>query len=177
MRVIAGRLKYKNLYYKKNRNLRPTRSIVRRSFFDTIMGMIDGSVFLDFFAGSGSVGMEALSRGAKKVIFVDNSRDSVSLIMRNTRNMDNVKIVKSDAERFLNNKILKSVDIVYIDPPYAFDFNSFLDKFFSTVNKNAIVCVEHDKRTQLKDKFGEFIKLKSRVFGKNTLDYYGVGDE
>ncbi len=177
MRVIAGKLKYKKLHYKKNTKLRPTRSIVRKSFFDTIKGVIEGSVFLDLFAGSGSLGMEALSRGAKKVIFVDNSKESISLINQNTKGAENVEIVKSDAERFLESDSLKSVDLAYIDPPYKFDSNSFLKKFFSKVNRNAIVCVEHDKKTKLDDKFGAFKKFKSRTFGKNTLDYYGVSDE
>ncbi len=177
MRVIAGNLKYKKLYYKRNRKLRPTRNIVKKSFFDTIKGIVENSVFLDLFAGSGSVGIEALSRGAKKVIFVDSSKESISLITYNTKNVGNVEIVKSDAERFLDSRVLKTVDIAYIDPPYRFDFNSFLDSFFSKVNKTAIVCIEHGKNVQLKDKFGKFRKLKNRVFGKNTLDYYGVEDE
>ncbi len=177
MRVIAGKLKYKKLYYKKNVFLRPTRSIVRKSFFDTMMGLIEGSVFLDLFAGSGSVGMEALSRGAKKVIFVDNSKDSISLINRNTKGIENVEVVRSDAERFLDSEIMKVVDVVYIDPPYEFDFNGFLDKFFSKINKKAIVCVEHDIRTTLRESFSDFKRIKSKTFGKNTLDYYGVEDE
>ncbi len=154
--------------------MRPTRSIVRKSFFDTIRDLIEGSVFLDLFAGSGSIGMEAISRGAEKVIFVDSSSESISLIARNTRNMENVEIIKSDAERFLDSSVLETVDIVYIDPPYKFNLDSFLDRFFSKVNKNAIVCVEHEKGTKLRDKFGDFSRLKNRVFGKNTLDYYGA---
>ena len=177
MRVIAGKLKYKKLYYKKNATLRPTRSIVRKSFFDTMMGLIEGSVFLDLFAGSGSVGMEALSRGAKKVVFVDSSKESISLINRNTKGIENVEVVRSDAERFLDNEIMKIVDVVYMDPPYEFDFDGFLDKFFSKVNRNAIVCVEHDIRTPLRESFNGFKRIKSRTFGKNTLDYYGVENE
>ena len=177
MRVIAGKLKYKKLHYKKNRKLRPTRSIVRKSFFDTVRGIIEDSIFLDLFAGSGSLGMEALSRGAKKVIFVDNSKESISLINKNTKGNENVEVVKSDAERFLESEHMKSVDLAYIDPPYNYNFNNFLKKFFSKINRNAIVCVEHDKNTKLDNEFGEFKKFKSRTFGKNTLDYYGVSDE
>lgn len=177
MRVIAGKLKYKRLHYKKNKKMRPTRNIVRKSFFDTVRGIIENSVFLDLFAGSGSLGMEALSRGARKVIFVDNSKESISLINRNTKGFENVQVIKSDAERFLDSELLKNVDLAYIDPPYEYNFNDFLKKFFTKINRSAIVCIEHDKKTRLDDEFGEFKRFKSRTFGKNTLDYYGVSDE
>lgn len=174
MRVIAGKLKYKRLHYRKSSRLRPTRNIVRRSFFDTLMGLVEGSVFLDLFAGSGSVGMEALSRGAKRVIFVDNSRESISVLSKNTREIENADVIKEDAERFLESEILSYIDIAYIDPPYNYDFNGFLEKFFSRINKDAIVCVEHDKKIALKESFNGFKKIKTKTFGKNTLDYYGV---
>ncbi len=177
MRVIAGKLKYKKLHYNKDKRIRPTRSIVRKSFFDTVMGLVEGSVFLDLFAGSGSMGIEALSRGASKVFFVDRSSESINLIKKNVKSAWNVEVIKQDAERFIDSEIVKIVDLVYIDPPYDFDFNGFLERFFSVVNRNAIVCVEHDKKTQLKESFGSFRKIKSRTFGKNTLDYFGVNDE
>ncbi|AEA33993.1 16S rRNA (guanine(966)-N(2))-methyltransferase RsmD [Hippea maritima] len=177
MRIIAGKLKYKRLYFKKNQNLRPTRNIVKKSFFDTMRGLIEGCVFLDLFAGSGSVGMEALSRGAKRVVFVDSSNDSVSLIRKNTNNFDNVDVIKSDAEKFLDNPLVRSAGVVYVDPPYAFDVEVFLEKLFKVVNRNAIVCVEHDKKRHLRGDFGLFKCFKSKNFGKNTLDYFGVVDE
>ncbi|WP_025270150.1 16S rRNA (guanine(966)-N(2))-methyltransferase RsmD [Hippea sp. KM1] len=177
MRIIAGKLKYKKLYYKKNQFLRPTRSIVRKSFFDTMRDVIEGSVFVDLFAGSGSIGMEALSRGAKRVIFVDSAKESVDLIRKNTRDMDNVDVLKMDAFRFLDEPILKRADVIYVDPPYSFEIDGFLMGLFDMVNRDAIVCVEHDKKSPINSEFGQFRRFKSRSFGKNTLDYFGVIDE
>ncbi len=177
MRVIAGKTKYKKLYFKRNQLLRPTRSIVRKSFFDTMMGLIEDSVFLDLFAGCGSIGTEALSRGAKKVVFVDKSKESISLIKKNVKGFENAEVIKSDAVDFLDNPILKEITVAYVDPPYDYEINQFLFKLFDVINPEAVVCVEHDKKTNLFDSFGEFRKFKSRTFGKNMLDYFGVGYE
>jgi len=144
MRVIAGKLKYKKLYYRKSSRLRPTRSIVRKSL------------------------------GAKRVIFVDNSKVSISILSKNTREIENADVIKEDAERFLESEILSYVDIAYIDPPYNYDFDGFLEKFFLRINKDAIVCVEHDKKILLRGSFNGFKRIKTKTFGKNTLDYYGV---
>ncbi|WP_051904410.1 16S rRNA (guanine(966)-N(2))-methyltransferase RsmD [Hippea jasoniae] len=177
MRVIAGAYKYKKLKYKRNRYLRPTRSIVRKSFFDTVRGLLEESVFIDLFAGSGSIGVEALSRGAKEVVFVDNSSESVELIRNNVKPFSNATVKKIDARRFLDDPVLDRADLVYVDPPYDFNLKEFLVELFEKINQNAIVCVEHDKYKPLDDRFGRFKKIKSRSFGKNTLDYFGVKDE
>ena len=180
MRILAGKMKYKRLNYKKDEKLRPTKNIVRKSFFDTVAPAIEGSVFLDLFAGVGSMGIEALSRGAKEAIFVDNSSRSVDIIKRNVEEAgckDSSVVLRKNAYEFNNDPRLEKVDLVYIDAPYDFDVNRFLAEFFKFVNPNAIVCVEHSSKKPPKDSFGKFVKFKTRNFGKSTLSYFGVVDE
>ncbi len=180
MRILAGDFKYKRLNYIKDKKLRPTRSIVRKSFFDTIRSIINDSIFLDLFAGVGSIGLEAASRGAKEVVFVDRSFRSIDIIKKNIGEFgsaDRFRIIHSNAFDFLDSAIMKQADIVYIDAPYGFDVNNFLKEFFGKINKNAIVCVEHLKNKHLDEGFSGFSKIKSRSFGKNSLDYFEVVNE
>ncbi len=181
MRILAGNLKYKRIKYIKDDRLRPTRNIVKKSFFDTVMPIIKGSLFLDLFAGVGSVGIEAISRGAQKAIFVDNSLRSISIIKENislSGCTDKSVVIKSDAFGFVEKTdILKSVDIVYLDAPYKYDLSNLLDKLFQKINKNAIICVEHENSGLLKGQIGDFLNIKSKRIGKNILDYFGVDNE
>ena len=79
MKIIAGKFKNRNLEFVSNETTRPTANVVREALFSKIQFDLDGSVFLDLFSGSGSIGIEALSRGAKKVIFVEKNRKSINI--------------------------------------------------------------------------------------------------
>ncbi len=174
LRILSGSLKNRSIYFEKDRFLRPTRNIVRKSFFDTVQFKVEGAIFLDLFAGTGSIGIEALSRGAKEVFFVDSSPKSVDIISKNIGvfGRDNVHIYKIDAQRFLYTPYIDRIDLAYIDPPYSFDINAFLKIFFQRANSNIYVCVEHKSNVILEDKFCRFFKIKSKKFGKNMLDYF-----
>ncbi len=177
MRILAGDFKHKKISYIKNEKLRPTRSIVRKSFFDTVSQAVVGSIFLDLFAGVGSIGFEAASRGAKEVVFVDKSFRSVEIIKKNVDSIgcnNKVTVFKTSADEFVKSPKMKVFDLVYIDAPYNFDINNFLKEFFGNVNKNAIVCIEHLKDNGLDNLFLDFKKIKSKNFGKNSLDYFEV---
>jgi 16S rRNA (guanine966-N2)-methyltransferase len=177
MRILAGDLKYKKVSYIKDKNLRPTRSIVRKSFFDTIQGNVFGCVFLDLFAGVGSMGFEAASRGAKEIIFVDKAYRSIEVINKNISEFNlgcKFTPMRMNAYDFIDSPSMRLVDVAYIDAPYSFDVNSFLKEFFGKINKNAIVCVEHLKGKDIDNVFLEFKKVKSKSFGKNSLDYFEV---
>ncbi|MGB9755735.1 MAG: RsmD family RNA methyltransferase, partial [Desulfurella sp.] len=120
MRVIAGTYKNRMLEFKKNKEIRPTKQIVKKSFFDSIFYIIENSVFIDLFAGNGFMGIEALSRGAKKVFFVD--KDD-TFIKKNLQNLnissDKFEIYRMDVFNFLNLNVVENADIVYMDAPYS----------------------------------------------------------
>ena len=120
LRIVGGKYRSRVLTGFENIGVRPTSDMARESLFNILQTRIYGSVFLDLFAGSGAVGIEALSRGAKKVVFNDSSRQSISVIKKNLEKLkvsEDYSVVNFDAVTFLARTDIK-FDIIYIDPPY-----------------------------------------------------------
>ena len=111
MRIIGGKARGTKLYTLEGENTRPTLDRVKESLFNIIQTEIPNSIFLDLFSGSGAIGLEAVSRGAKKAILCDKSKDAIKIIEKNIK-----------FEILLNNQIKDLIDIVYIDPPYKTDY-------------------------------------------------------
>jgi 16S rRNA (guanine966-N2)-methyltransferase len=124
MKITGGKHKYRNLTVPKGLELRPTQSKLKESFFNICQGYIEGALFLDLFAGIGSMGCEALSRGAKQVVFVEKERRAVLAIKENIallKEERNAVILSQDAFIALENlkKRGQSFDIIFADPPYG----------------------------------------------------------
>ncbi|MFC3419790.1 16S rRNA (guanine(966)-N(2))-methyltransferase RsmD [Salinicoccus hispanicus] len=119
MRIISGKYKTKKLAVLKSNDTRPTTDKVRENIFN-ILGPIEGSV-LDLFAGSGALGIEALSRGADEAMFIDGAKDAIGIIKENTSGIDEpVEIFRNDYRRALRamSKRDRRFDLVFLDPPY-----------------------------------------------------------
>ncbi|MGC8502285.1 16S rRNA (guanine(966)-N(2))-methyltransferase RsmD [Desulfurella sp.] len=166
MRVIAGTYKNRMLEFKKNKEIRPTKQIVKKSFFDSIFYIIENSVFIDLFAGNGFMGIEALSRGAKKVFFVD--KDD-TFIKKNLQNLnissDKFEIYRMDVFNFLNLNVVENADIVYIDAPYSMKIDELVVFLLKKLKKDAIVCVESNEMVENEHVF------KIKQFGNSILNY------
>ncbi len=155
MRIIAGKSRGTKLYTLEGKNTRPTLDRVKESLFNIIQNNIHDTIFLDLFSGSGAIGLEALSRGAKKVILCDKSREACEIIQKNiekTHNSKNVELYNLDFKEVLKNKITESLDIVYLDPPYETDFviealQILLEE--NLLNKNTIIIVETDDSNRI----------------------------
>lgn len=127
MRVIAGSARGRKLFAPEGNRVRPTSDRVKEALFSSLVsrfGSLDGLTLLDLFAGSGALGIEALSRGANRVVFVDSHRDSITLLKKNlqmTGFTDRAEIVQMDAVKYLQQALLHSCafDIILADPPYA----------------------------------------------------------
>ena len=151
MRIISGKARGTKLYTLDGENTRPTLDRVKESLFNMIQSKINDCIFLDLFSGSGAIGLEAASRGAKKVILCDNSKEAIQIIKRNiekTHTEEQIELYLTSSQELLENKIKEKVDIVYIDPPYktnlAFDsVKTILDK--EIINKNSIMIIETDE--------------------------------
>ncbi len=149
VRVIAGsarRLKLKTL---DSYDMRPTQDIIKETLFNTIQTRIPGSHFLDLFAGSGAIGIEALSRGASKAVFVENNRSAVALINENlehTHLAEDAEVFTSDALAALHNfNKRRKFDIIYIDPPYKGNLYAPVLKYIASadiLNEEGLVIVE-----------------------------------
>jgi 16S rRNA (guanine(966)-N(2))-methyltransferase RsmD len=125
MRVISGSAKGMNLFSPKGNSIRPTTDYVKESLFNLIGQDVVGARFLDLFAGSGGIGIEALSRGAAHATFIDISQKSIHLIGRNlekTRLSEAATVLKGELPNTLKKLQGQKFDIIFIDPPYFRDF-------------------------------------------------------
>ena len=124
MRVIAGTARRMQLETPDGRDTRPTQDIIKETLFNMIQFDIPGCVFADLCAGSGGIGIEALSRGAKTAYFAENGREPIRCIQENLRKThfeENGVVLKMDVLSALRHIHEKQVDIIYLDPPYASD--------------------------------------------------------
>lgn len=125
MRIIGGKARGTKLYTLEGKNTRPTLDRVKESLFNIIQTEIPNSIFLDLFSGSGAIGLEAVSRGAKKAILCDKSKDAIKIIEKNIKKThleEKIEYYQLPFEILLRNQIKDLIDIVYIDPPYKTDY-------------------------------------------------------
>ena len=124
MRVIAGTARRLRLVTPEGNDTRPTQDRIKETLFNMIQNEVPGAVFLDLFAGSGAMGIEALSRGASKAYFIENSAAAYKCIMQNIKTThfeEDATVLKQDVVIGLRNIHEKEVDIIFLDPPYHED--------------------------------------------------------
>ena len=121
MRVIAGTARSLNLKTPAGLDTRPTTDRIKETLFNMLMPYLSGAVFVDLFSGSGAIGIEAISRGAKKAYFVENNQKALDCINENivhTRFQEQSVVLKQDVFSALRGSIKDDVDIIFMDPPY-----------------------------------------------------------
>ena len=152
MRVIAGALKGRRLTAPAWEGLRPTSDKLRETLFNLLAPAVVGARLLDGYAGTGAVGIEAISRGAREVTFVERDRRARALI---AKNVSDCGIVEGYA--IIGSTVLHAIetlrdgpafDIVFLDPPYASDIHDVLQTVGAIVKEDGIVIVEHARRAQ-----------------------------
>ena len=176
MQIITGKYRARKLVGVDAETTRPTLARVKESIFNLIQGRIADKVVLDLFAGSGAFGAECISRGAKKVFFVDKEEKAIKTIKKNTERMDeDFEIIKSDfvsaLEKFASQKI--AFDLVYLDPPYASNFAiESLNKLkeLNLLAENAVIVVEHADKNDLINVPECYIINKSKKYGIAYVD-------
>ncbi len=153
MRVIAGECRSMPLKTPAGDDItRPTQDIIKETLFNIIQGDVPGAVMIDLFAGSGQIGIEALSRGATKVYFIDNGREPIKCITDNvnfTKMQDKSVILKQDAVAGLQSVFEKHVDIVFMDAPYLKGYEKNVLKQLSVmkyVDQDTMIIIEADKK-------------------------------
>ena len=153
MRVIAGTARSLPLKCPKGMDTRPTTDRIKETLFNILQPYTQGSVFVDCFSGSGAIGIEAVSRGAKKAYFIENAQAAVSCIEANlafTKFADRAVILKQDAISALNSIFEKEVDIVFMDPPYGQELEKQMLSVLRNhryVTEETLIIVEADMKT------------------------------
>ena len=187
-KIIAGKYKGKLLELPSLDTTRSSKSILKESFFNVLQFDIIDSIFIEAFGGSGSIGLEALSRGAKDIYFCEIDRKSYRILQNNCESVDATSCTTMYGDTFeklpLMLEQLKNRDeeiIVYIDPP--FDFRDGMDEIYektfdlvsNITNENVVlVTFEHMTGLEMPEQLGKFTKFKDKKFGKSSLTYYHV---
>jgi 16S rRNA (guanine(966)-N(2))-methyltransferase RsmD len=185
MRIIAGRYRGRRLKSPPSLQTRPTSDRLRETLFNILARRIEGARFVDLCAGSGAVGIEALSRGAAHVTFVDRSRKMYALIQTNLKELavddDEIEVVSREAFDFLRKHArmeAEPFDIVFLDPPYASDYEEVLEYIGEyagrLISKEGMIIVEHGKRTVLPEGFTELQRFRSLRQGDSCLSFYKI---
>lgn len=180
MRVIAGIYRGRVLKSPPDLKTRPTSDRLRETLFNILNPRItEETKFLDLCAGTGAIGIEALSRGAKKVTFVDIARKNCALTEENLDKLsipeNQTEVICEKAEKFLA-KNQESFDIVYFDPPYKDDYQSILlhfgEKESKILNIDGLLIAEHSIKTVLPDEVGELRRWRLLKQGDSALSFY-----
>ena len=172
MKIISGRFKGRSIKISKEDSFRPTLSRIREDVFNLLKHSkildvnLENSLLYDLFCGSGSIGLEALSRGAKKVIFNDIDNLNVQLVkdFLVKTELDNYEIYNNDA--FINKDLIsKEANIVYIDPPYKSEIKLIEEYIFPQIPNNCLIIFETDQKFEHRDLiFKKEYKNKNLIF-------------
>jgi len=188
LRVIAGKYRGRKLKSPPSLQVRPTSDRLRETLFNVIAPGIQEARFLDLCAGSGAVGIEALSRNAAHVTFVDRSRKMFALIEANLELCgipnEERQVVQAEVTDFLRQALRQTKvgnrepwDIVFFDPPYATDYLEVLKSFDrnpSLLADGGLLVVEHHHKKELPDELGNLRRSRVLKQGDSTLSFYGV---
>lgn len=182
MRVIAGTAKGRRLCAPKGMETRPVTAKIKEALFNIWQDRIIGADFLDLFAGSGSIGIEALSRGADHVVFVDKSRKAMEAIKKNLEICgfcSGYDIYQDDVFRrigwFEKNEVM--FDIIYLDPPFTEKqiFHSVIQRLSNTklLKRDGIFAIRTRKELEVPDRIENLKKFKQKVYGISSVHFYG----
>ncbi len=183
---MAGRGKGRRLRSPRGLATRPTGSRVRQTLFDILAPELPGCRFLDAFAGAGGIGLEALSRGAARVVLVDSSGPAVEAIRANARALEGaggeVQVFRQDARIALAALADRGVrfDIVYLDPPYASDLYEPLLQILGEgrlLAAGGVVVAEHFHKRPLPETIGALVRTRERRVGDHCLSFYARSGE
>ena len=180
MRVISGLYRGRVLKSPPDNKTRPTSDRLRETLFNVLAPRIDEETrFLDLCAGTGSIGIESISRGAAFVTFVDRSKKSCALIEENLDKLDiseaQTEIVGLEAENFTGRQHPTGWDIAFFDPPYNSDYSLVLHEFGfnkTLLNNGGILVVEHHAKKHVPDEIGDLRRWRVLKQGETSLSFY-----
>lgn len=188
LRILGGIYKGRKLQMASLDTTRSSKAILKESFFNTLNSGIVGASFVEFFAGSGSIGIEALSRGARFALFFESDKKACEILKANLQstcqNNENYRVFLGDTFNHykLALKILKSPSIGYIDPPFNVrntmqDIYERCYQMIEDLDKNLfdLLVLEHISSLEIPTHIGSFMLIKTKKFGRSSLSYFESG--
>lgn len=179
--IIAGKFKGKIFQIPATNTTRSTKNIIRESFFNTLQNEIYDKIFIEVFAGSGSMALEAVSRGAKFAIGIEKDRNSYEILRKNCESFDKSKFkcIYGDSFKELLSIEFNEPSILYLDPPFSIreNYESIYKDTLSLIrnfdNKNIhLIAIEHMKMLEIPENLGKFTLTKSKKFGFSIISYF-----
>jgi len=185
--IIAGKYKGKKLSLPSLDTTRSSKSILKESFFNTIQFEIIDKIFIEAFGGSGSMGLEAISRGAKEAYFVEIDKNAFNILKNNIKLVDPNSAYAIFGDSFVQvPKIISNIDnvsdiILYIDPPFDIrdGMNDIYNRCFKMLEEFAynkyqffLICIEHSSLLNMPKTIQNYTLSKTKKFGKSSLSYY-----
>lgn len=175
MRINSGRFKYRKLEIPES--ARPTTEKVREAVFSMLIGKVEGATVLDLFAGSGSLGLEALSRGAEFCVFNEGDRKNYKILKNNIENCKAEEISSTYNNDFRKALILanREFDIIFVDPPYR---EGYYGEVFELVEEyglladGGVIVAEHLNNNELSDNMHSFSRTKHKRYGTIGVDFF-----
>ncbi len=179
LRIISGKLKKKKLHTVRGMMTRPTADRLRESVFNILSFQVKDAVVLDLYAGTGALGIEALSRGAKSAVFIDVSKDALSVISKNIRSCTiekSAKIIKWNILSNLNciRACIPPFNLVFMDPPYN---KNTVKKTLQNLHKSgslargASIVIEHSDTEPIPDDLSEYKIMAQRNYRKTVVSF------
>ena len=181
MRIISGRLKGKSIHNPLDKNTRPLKDMVRESIFNILVHSKNQKIdvkninTLDLFSGSGSFGIECLSRGAKEVYFCENYKNSLKILRKNLTELNlknNSSIIEKNAYDISNDDIhKKKFDLIFLDPPFRDkNINTLLEKIktMEVANKNCLIILHRSKKLK-EELYADFKVLREQTYGVSKI--------
>ncbi|MEN6462749.1 MAG: 16S rRNA (guanine(966)-N(2))-methyltransferase RsmD [Syntrophomonas sp.] len=186
MRVIAGQAKGKRLKAPPGMNTRPVTDMIKEALFNVLGDKVRNSLFLDLFAGSGSVGIEALSRGAQQVVFIDNNASAVGIIKDNISNCgfnEGFAVYRNDVFKALTllDQRETKFDLIYVDPPFTIEkiFDQIIHALdqINILKQNGRIILRTQRKKQLTAKLECLEEYRTNNYGESVLHYYRMYEE
>ena len=189
MRVIAGKYRSRPLQSLRGMDIRPTSDRLRETLFNVLTAgnpsALEGSIWLDLFAGTGAVGIEALSRGAREVHFVENSKSAAEAIRKNLGSLgitEGFEILQEELPRAFWRMERQKVaaDVVFLDPPYRMK-GAYTDTLQALAESSliwamSVVIAEHEKKYDPGEEFGALLRFRRLVQGDTALSFYRLSN-
>jgi 16S rRNA (guanine(966)-N(2))-methyltransferase RsmD len=181
MRITAGTMRGRRLKVPSGLALRPTSDKVKEALFNILSSQIEGATLLDLYAGTGSIGIDALSRGARNVIFVEINKKHLQYLKANLASFHfggQVEVFAADAVDFLRKakKQKRSFDIIFMDPPYqSIEIEKILPMIQEgdMITDQGLVVIEHFHKKILPERVENLSFLKKYKYGETVLSFYG----
>jgi 16S rRNA (guanine(966)-N(2))-methyltransferase RsmD len=172
MRVIAGEFRSRRLKSLPGLNTRPTPDRLRETLFNVLASSIADGVFMDIYAGTGAVGIEALSRGARRAIFIEKNRAAVDVIRENLVSLglqSRAEVLSSKAAPVLERT---RADVAFLDPPYEMVKEYETSMTALGASETALVVVQHSSRFAAQEQYGRLQRYRAIKQGDNSLSFY-----